>query len=202
VAIDLEDGSAWWESRLLIICAGAVRLGRPEVVVFTATREGQQDRFVGWAHPAALLDRLLQANPDYAAEFQTATGTAVAARLAHAGQAVEAPGALNVLRTKGFIVYPPGVEGINPFLEEQLLADALGPLEAIPRPVGAGRLNDLFDPVLHRAAVDRTDLESEWFRKALRSDDDYVAVTDAGRYVALMTHGDVVSEVLLALADS
>ncbi|MGH3371619.1 MAG: hypothetical protein ACRDPR_16630, partial [Nocardioidaceae bacterium] len=65
VAIDLEDGTAWWESRLLIVSAGAVRLGRPEVVVFTATREGQQDRFVGWGHPADLLSRLLQANPDY-----------------------------------------------------------------------------------------------------------------------------------------
>ena len=30
VIIDLEDGQAWWETRLLVLLAGAVRLKRPE----------------------------------------------------------------------------------------------------------------------------------------------------------------------------
>ena len=53
--------------------------------------------------------------------------------------------------------------------------------------------------MLRTGAVDRTDLDAEWFRKALRSDEEYVAVTDSGKYVALMTRADIVSEVLLAL---
>src|SRR6266481_7054506 len=37
VVIDLENGQAWWETRLLVLLAGGVRLHRPEVVVFVAT---------------------------------------------------------------------------------------------------------------------------------------------------------------------
>ncbi len=202
VVVDLEDGHAWWESRLLILASGAVRLGRPEVIVFTATQGGRRDQFVGWAHPVDLVDRLLQANPDFNSAFQTAMGLADAARIAHSGQLAPPAGAANVLQNKNFIIHPPGAEGLNPFLEEQLLADGLGPTETTPREIGTGRLDDLFDPVLHRSSVDRTDLEAEWFRKALRSADEYVAVTDSGRYVALMTRDDVVSEVLLALTES
>ncbi len=84
VVVDLEDGHAWWESRLLILASGAVRLGRPEVIVFTATQGGRRDQFVGWAHPVDLVDRLLQANPDFNSAFQTAMGLADA-RSAPAG---------------------------------------------------------------------------------------------------------------------
>jgi hypothetical protein len=201
VVINLEEGNAWWESRLLIVCAGAVRQGQPEVLVFIATREGRQDRYIGWGNPQELLDRLLQANPDYANCFEQARGLAEAVRLANAGQLVSPPGMPDIRQTKGFIVYPQGGNRLNPFLEEQLLADALGPHEQPPRELSVRRLEDLFEPVLHRAAVDRTDFKAEWFRKALRSDDDYVGVTDSGRYLALMTRNDVVSEVLLALTE-
>jgi hypothetical protein len=29
IVFDLEDGQAWWETRLLVMLAGAARLGRP-----------------------------------------------------------------------------------------------------------------------------------------------------------------------------
>jgi hypothetical protein len=56
--------------------------------------------------------------------------------------------------------------------------------------------------VLRTSAVDRTDLDSDWFEKALRSDEEYVAVTDTGTYVALMTRTEVISEVVLALSEA
>jgi hypothetical protein len=34
IVIDLEEGQAWWETRLLVLMAGAVRLGKPHKVVF------------------------------------------------------------------------------------------------------------------------------------------------------------------------
>ena len=43
VIIDLEDGQAWWETRLLVLLAGAVRLKRPERVVFVG-KDGGVDR--------------------------------------------------------------------------------------------------------------------------------------------------------------
>jgi hypothetical protein len=201
VVANLEDGHAWWESRLLILCAGAARVGRPLVIVFTAMRSGRPNQFVGWGHPTELLDRLLDVNPDYARKFEHAMGLASAARQEHSVPRAGARARV-VPQAKSFIVYPPNTEGLNPFLEEQLLADALGSIESPPREIGLGRLNDLFDPVLHTGRVDRTDLEAEWFKKALRSDEEYVAVTDSGTYVALMTRDEVISEVLLALTES
>jgi hypothetical protein len=198
VVVRLEDGHAWWESRLLILCEGAVRLGHPEVMVFTASRRDKPDQFVGWGHSAQVRGCIVQANPDYGTAYDKAVGLAAAARHQHALDGAAPP----ALQNKQYIVYP-GVPGVlNPFLDEQLLADALAPLEASPREIGAGRLQDLLDPVLHTGAVDRTDLDAEWFKKALQSDEEYVAVTDSGTYVALMTRADVVSEVLLAVTET
>ncbi len=46
--IDLERGSAWWETRLLVLVAGAARLGTPKAIVFTATDHGRPRQFIGW----------------------------------------------------------------------------------------------------------------------------------------------------------
>ncbi|KJS51301.1 hypothetical protein VM98_37925 [Streptomyces rubellomurinus subsp. indigoferus] len=48
VIVDLEDGHAWWETRLLVLCAGAERLGRPPVIVCTAVQGSQTGRYIGW----------------------------------------------------------------------------------------------------------------------------------------------------------
>lgn len=48
----------------------------------------------------------------------------------------------------------------------------------------------------------RAVLAGNWFKKALRSDEEYVAVTDTGTYVALMTRTEVISEVVLALSEA
>ncbi len=197
VVVRLEDGHAWWESRLLILCEGAVRLGRPEVVVFTAVRGGRPEQFVGWGHPREVRNRLLQANPDFRVVHNKTAGLAAIARQQHALGRAPAP----ALRYKQHITHPDGPSELNPFLDEQLLADSLSSLEEPPREIGVGRLEDLLDPVLHNGAVDRVDLDAEWFKKALQSDEEYVAVTDAGTYVALMTRANVVTEVLLAITE-
>jgi hypothetical protein len=195
LVVELEDGHAWWESRLLILCEGAVRLSRPEAIVFTATTRDKADQFVGWSHPINIRDRLLQSNPDHRKAYDKAMGLAGAARQELSlSSAVTSPALLN----KQHIINA-NEDPLREFLEERLLADALSPLETSPREIGVGHLRDLLAPVLHDGAVDRTDLDVEWFRKALRSDEEYVAVTDSGVHVALMTRANIVSEVLLAL---
>jgi hypothetical protein len=57
--LDLEDGKAWWETRLFILAAGAVRLGKPRAIVFGASTDRQAKTFLGWASPRSLLDALL-----------------------------------------------------------------------------------------------------------------------------------------------
>jgi hypothetical protein len=46
VVVSLGDGHEWWNTRLLLLTAGATRLGHPRAIAFTATRAGQ-----GWAVP-------------------------------------------------------------------------------------------------------------------------------------------------------
>lgn len=167
--MNLEGGRVWWESRLLILCSGAVRLGRPEVIVFTASRLGKTDQFIGWAHPAEIQRRLLEANPVYATGYDRAMGMAATARQDN-GMGRISPD----LAGKQYIMHPPGRDPLelNPFLDEQLLADALSTLEHPPREITIARLEDLLVTVLHTSAVDRTDLETDWFKKALRSDEE------------------------------
>ncbi len=50
IIIDLEEGKAWWETRLLVLLAGAVRLGRPEKVVFIGTDNRIDNCFQGWGY--------------------------------------------------------------------------------------------------------------------------------------------------------
>jgi hypothetical protein len=67
VVVDLKHGKAWWETRLLVLVAGAVRTGKPRSIVFVASTTSQNKNFLGWAPPQALLDALLdQRNPRHA----------------------------------------------------------------------------------------------------------------------------------------
>jgi hypothetical protein len=50
-------------------------------------------------------------------------------------------------------------------------------------------------------SVETSDSGSAWFRAALIKDDD-IALTDRGRYVAIMTRTALVTEVLIALSRS
>lgn len=86
----------------------------------------QQDNlFVGWAHTADIRRKLLRANPIYAAGYDKAMGMAAAARQDY-GLGTKRAG----LTGKRYIIYPSGGHGeLNPFLEEQLLADRLSSLE-------------------------------------------------------------------------
>src|SRR5262249_38299943 len=75
--VDLEDGQAWWETRLLVLSAGSVRRGHPSVVVFVATEEGVERRFQGWALATDVERGLLAARDDLRLAYERA---AVAAR--------------------------------------------------------------------------------------------------------------------------
>lgn len=200
VVIDLEDGHAWWETRLLILTSGAVRLGRPAVIVFTAILEEKAGRFVGWGLPRQLRDTLLKSYPAYAQAFEAAMGLATAARLdmtADPGTGVKSV-PVTIPPAKQFIVHPQP-DSLNPFLEEQLLADALGPLETPPKEISANHLLDNFKSVLHTSSIDGTERDDDWFRSALRNDDEYLAITNSGQYVGLMTRWALYNALLLSL---
>jgi hypothetical protein len=55
VVVNLGDGHEWWDTRLLLLIAGATRLGHPRAIAFTATLAGRPGQYLGWALPAELL---------------------------------------------------------------------------------------------------------------------------------------------------
>src|SRR5262245_16969824 len=65
--IDLEDGKAWWETRLFILAAGAMRKAAPRALVFVASVAERRKIFQCWASPSALLEAFLDPrNPRHA----------------------------------------------------------------------------------------------------------------------------------------
>jgi hypothetical protein len=76
IVIDLEDGQAWWETRLLVLLAGAVRLRTPERVVFVGKDGGVDRSFQGWGVASKLLLSLLQAHPQYPPSYHRAMAAA------------------------------------------------------------------------------------------------------------------------------
>jgi hypothetical protein len=72
VVADLKEGDDWWDTRLLVLVAGAVRLAFPKAVVFTSATPGQPGGFVGWATPSEVLRRLLAREPKLRDAYQAA----------------------------------------------------------------------------------------------------------------------------------
>ncbi len=201
--MDLEDGHAWWETRLLVLCAGAKRLGRPSVIVFTAVQGGKAGRYLGWGRPQELLDSLLVSDPHYrTAYLQMRSLAAVAPLRRRAGDTDPTTPSLAVDVPQMAWIIDRQVNSPSPVLGEELLSEALKPLETPPREIDSMRLQCLFHAVLHTASVDRTVPDAEWVRSALQSDDDYIALTESGRYVGMMTSSAVVRHTLLSLIPS
>jgi hypothetical protein len=207
VIVDLEDGHAWWETRLLLLCAGAARLGTPSVVVFTAHRQDRAGQFIGWARPAQLRDRLLEADPALRKAALRAAALAGVTRLAEApapGRDRPPPSVATLAKDLGLdtlrhLTHPMPREELNPYLEEQLLATEVAPHEALPAEIDVPRLEQLFQPVLHTHAAERTEDDARWLRAALLDEDDHIAFTHAGRYIGIMPGPAVARTALLAM---
>jgi len=141
VVLDLKDGKAWWETRLLILAAGAVRKGRPRSIVFVASTIGQNKTFLGWADPQALLDALFdRRNPRHVVYLKTyGLALETAAKWQEAidklgphpppGAAPAPPPDLAPVPAswnwQPWVLWDDKVQP-NPFVAEQLLALALG----------------------------------------------------------------------------
>jgi hypothetical protein len=212
VIIDLEDGQAWWETRLLVLLAGAVRLKKPAKVVFLGKDGGADKSFHGWGHPDELLPYLLQAHPQYLRSFHTAMAAARQWRLvepanpANPGAAPSQPGWIQAgLATRHQWMAFDNITGLpNELLNEQLLASELGEKvesEEGARRISLVRLEDLFRPVLHKEAIDESWSAQRQFREFFDSDSDYIAVTQNGKYSALVSKLKVLNTVVRTLVE-
>jgi hypothetical protein len=184
VVADLKEGDEWWDTRLLVLVAGAVRLASPKAVVFTSATPGRRHGFVGWATPSELLRRLLARDPKLRHAYDAAQGE-VLRQLSIAAQ----PGSTASATTN------------DNFAPERSLLGQVHGLE-VPdgqRTLSEVRVRELFGSILHTEAVERDDDEAKWVEAILTSTTDFFAVTRGHEFENLVPRRTAVNAVLLAM---
>ncbi|MEU4157395.1 hypothetical protein [Actinoplanes sp. NPDC026670] len=201
--VDLEDGTNWWETRLLVLCAGAVRQARPTAIVFVASAPGVEREFKGWAEPGELLDILLAMRPDFRAAHERA---AVAVRHWELASPQAAPPVSNPVRPEiAYLVFDG--QRRRPYADEQILATELRQIEEDGRQgaLTVVRLDDLFHGVLRTVATDldaTADSGRAFVRAALSTTDRFLAVTHGTTYAGLVLREQAVNDFLRTLLDT
>jgi len=202
--VDLKEGEAWWETRLLVLCAGAARLGRPRAIVFVATEEGQEGRFQGWAPPQDLVRRLLAHRVDLREAHDHARAVAAQWDLA-----VRSPGSAEPPRlpwdvhssARSEFVFPYGERFKSEFADERLLAEEVGHHEEpTPKGITLVRLRELFAPCLRTSSIDESADDTSWVEAVFQTSEPFIAVTRQRRYVGLMPRERAINDILATLA--
>jgi hypothetical protein len=202
ICIDLKEGNAWWETRLLVLCAGAAGPGSSlRAVVFVGKRNNNERQFLGWAAPLQLLVALKDSNPGYSACFTKATMIARQLSIFGGGASPLLPPAPLLHPTVSAHQWSYDEEE-SVMLAKILLQElqspssdlvgvpgtvsALGNLEEPPPRLTTGRLRDLFESFLYTDTVDRSKANDEQLAQFLASNAPYVAIVREGRYEGML----------------
>lgn len=215
VIIDLEEGQAWWETRLLVLLAGAERLKKPEKIVFVGTDARKEQRFQGWSYASDLLPRLVKAHPQYERSLQAARAAARQWELVEPVNPVvpgtpplvpvQPPWLSGTLATRyQWMAFDGSTGASNELLAEQLLASDLGEkveLKEGSRSISLVRLEELFRPVLNKECIDLSwpaDRQLSTFLD-LDTEAPSIAVTQNGKYSTLVSRLTLLNVVLKSL---
>jgi hypothetical protein len=209
VVVDLHDGDAWWETRVLVLVAGAAHRQRPSAIVFTGKDGGIAGRFQGWGQPLSILKQLLGSNRTYQIIYDTVAAAAKQwERIApnpvqSLPSAPPMPAWIDGLASAYFWMAFDGTTGLpNPLRFEQLLASELGShveMPHTPRGITLVRLEDLFRPILHKLAIDETWPSQQQLEAFFADDAPYVAITLNGRYERLLPRSTAQNVILKSL---
>ena len=197
--IDLEEGRSWWETRLLILVAGAERLGRPKKIVFTAGDDGKQRQFQGWARPDALLHCLVQVDPLYQRCLSVSRAAANQWKLVEPLYIPDATTNSLIPVNYDWMINKVSTshswmafqnDGLpNELFAEQILANELGThIEQLPggkRNIDLTKLNDLFRSVLQKDIIDQNWPIVKQQESFFNSDSNYIAITRKNTYLAI-----------------
>ncbi|OQY99738.1 MAG: hypothetical protein B6D35_08685 [Candidatus Brocadia sp. UTAMX2] len=214
VIIDLKDGEVWRETLLLVLLAGAVRLKKPEKVVFIGKDSGIDKYFQGWSHPHELLPRLLKFHPQYQRSFHAAQAAARKRELVEPVNPVNPsnPGSTPPIpdwMNTGLVV----VHNVNSFdkdgLPEEMLAERLLAYDLWSnveskegsKRVSLVRLEELFRPVLYKESIDESWKPEHQMEKFFEINSDYFAVTQNGTYSKLVSRLTVLNTITQTLVE-
>ena len=213
--IDLEDGKAWWETRLLVLLAGAERLKKPAKIVFVSTISGQNKCFHGWAHSNDLLWRLVQANPQYLRSLL------VSRAAARQWELVEPINPVDSANPGMKPVQPPWITGElamqqswmafndtnglpNELLAEQYLATDLGQkieMQGETKEISLVRLNELFSSLLVTEKLEMNSTHDEQISTIFDCEHTYIAITKKKRYSTLIAKVDIMNQMLRSMIE-
>ena len=207
VIINLEDGRAWWETRLLVLLAGAERLGKPEIVVFVGKDARKDQQFLGWAYAKDLLPCLAEAHLEYPRSLQAARAAAsqweLMEPIAPGGDLQQPPWLSGTLASQHqWMVFDYATGLRNPLLAEQFLQSDLGSKvesQEGARHITIARLEDLFRPVLNREFIELSWDSERQINEFFQSDSNYLAITSIGKYLNLVPSINIAKEALRSL---
>jgi len=209
--IDLEQGSVWWETRLLILLAGAARLGRPAVIVFLATEGEIEKHFCGWARADSLLPSLLSADRRYQKSYARARVAAAQWSLVEPSLPGSFPGSPappswigGLAQQHAWMAHDSQTGLPNELAFEQFLAADLW--ESIEFPEGGKgmtmvRLNELFAPVLQKAVIEQAWSDEKRVEAVVQAPTGYIAVTQNGSFVRLISKEMGIAAIVGSLVD-
>lgn len=209
VIIDLEEGQAWWETRLLVLLAGAVRHKKPEKIVFVGKDKGIDKYFQGWGYPGELLISLLRAHSQYPMSYHKAMAAALQWQMVEPTGDPANPPQLAWMQAGLAGQHPwmafDNTTGLpNPLLAEQLLASDLGTeveSEEQPKRISLVRLEELFRPVLHKESIDESWTAERQLSEFLNSDSDYSVITQNGKYLTMVSSMIVLNSIVRTLVE-
>lgn len=212
--IDLEDGSAWWETRLFVLLCGAERLGRPKRLVFIATRAGLPQVFEGWGDATDLFECFLKMRPQFQHPLYVARAAAnqwnlveplYPAPLTPPPLPQGLPWMQATAAQKSWEAFDHETGLPNELFQELLLQNELGREIEVKdggAPISISRLNELFESVLIKDVVDTTHTAEKQITSFLSSDAPFIALTQGGRYSALVSRQALYNEALKSVFGS
>lgn len=216
IVVDLEDGHAWWETRLLVLVSGAERLKKSDKIVFLANEENKERVFQGWARPDDLLQQLLKENEQYRKSFFAARSSAKQWELLPPLDKIPPYNNIQIpqkplpewiqgplAQDHTWMVFSPATGLPNELLAEQFLQHELGEkiegqLEG-SKHINVVRLNELFKPVLYKQSIDTKWSNEKQTNAFFSSDADFIAITENGKYSSLVSRQTLVNEALKSI---
>lgn len=206
IVIDIEDGKAWWETRLLVLLSGAVRVGTPDKIVFRGTILGQEQTYIGWGYASELFEKLLPKNSKYEKAYFASKAAAKQWELIEPLD----PSLLSniilpfqfglVAGSKQNLVFDPQTGLPNEYVQEQILQSLLGlTVETFEQASGTlnithGKLIDLFNDVLKKDQLDETWTKEEQVRVFFQNDLPYFTLTNNGKYLRMVSRLSIINE--------
>lgn len=226
VVVDLENGTAWWETRLFILAAGAARTGSPRAIVFVTSERAQSRAFLGWATPASLIEALCEPSNPRHTIYRKAHALALDAGEQWQKAIDGAPPGGAPTAPAGLTTFPWNLNSVawngrpNPFATEQFLAMDLGQQieeswRAVPFQAGPGvssaekfpravmiteaSVCSQFARQLRRTAIEEDAAKDNQVALFLADSGQFVAITHSGSLVRLAPRSAVLDDLVQQL---